>query len=212
MHQSNFMAYRIQDIYSFEQFPSMAEFLINLEKNQWKRHNPKKKVSVKGKRSLTIDYKNKSIFVKLDFSMILREQYLVQLDIQRRDFETLKFKNSSGKNEPSCFVSINDSDDKYTIQSILFVKDTGGESEKILFVTTVLDMENRFKEIGRGRKPADRQSRQSGNDWADDDDWDDDDDDDDDWDDEGYGGRPPADDRSDSMNPESPRYNPTSRR
>ena len=82
------MAYRIQDIYSFEQFPSMAEFLINLEKNQWKRHNPKKKVSVKGKRSLTIDYKNKSIFVKLDFSMILREQYLVQLDIQKRDFET----------------------------------------------------------------------------------------------------------------------------
>ena len=71
MHQSNFMAYRIRDIYSFEQFPSMAEFLDNLEKNQWKRHSPKKKVSAKGKRSLTIDYKNKSIFVKLDFSKIL---------------------------------------------------------------------------------------------------------------------------------------------
>ena len=116
------MAYRIRDIYSFEQFPSMAEFLDNLEKNQWKRHSPKKKVSAKGKRSLTIDYKNKSIFVKLDFSKILKEQNLVQLDIQQRDFATFKFKNTRGKNEPSCFVSINDSDDKYTIQSILFVK------------------------------------------------------------------------------------------
>ena len=207
------MAYPIRDVYTFEQFNSMAEFTDSLENNQWKRHNPNKKVKIKGKQTLGIRLQNKGkkgIFVRLDFSKILKEQNLKQLVTQQRDFETFKVKNKRGKNEPSCFVSIDDSGGKYTIQSILFVKDKGNESEKILFITTVLDMENRIKEIGRRRRPAHRRSNQQQSD----DDWDDDDwDDDDDWyAGEGYGGRTPADDRSDSMNPESPRYNPTSRR
>ena len=207
------MAYPIRDVYTFEQFNSMAEFTDSLENNQWKRHNPNKKVKIKGKQTLGIRLQNKGkkgIFVRLDFSKILKEQNLKQLVTQQRDFETFKVKNKRGKNEPSCFVSIDDSGGKYTIQSILFVKDKGNESEKILFITTVLDMENRIKEIGRRRRPAHRRSNQQQSD----DDWDDDDwDDDDDWyAGEGYGGRTPADDRSDSMNPESDRYNPTSRR
>ena len=207
------MAYPIRDVYTFEQFNSMAEFTDSLENNQWKRHNPNKKVKIKGKQTLGIRLQNKGkkgIFVRLDFSKILKEQNLKQLVTQQRDFETFKVKNKRGKNEPSCFVSIDDSGGKYTIQSILFVKDKGNESEKILFITTVLDMGNRIKEIGRRRRPAHRRSNQQQSD----DDWDDDDwDDDDDWyAGEGYGGRTPADDRSDSMNPESDRYNPTSRR
>ena len=201
------MAYPIRDIYTFEQFNSVTEFTDSLENNQWKRYNPNKKVKIKGKQTLGIRLQNqgkKGIFVKLDFSKILKEQNLKQLATQQRDFETFKVKNKRGKNEPSCFVSIDDSEGKYTIQSILFVKDKGDESEKILFITTVLDMENRIKEIGRRRRPAHRRSNQRQSD--------DDDDDDDYWyDDDQSGGRTPADDRADSMNPESPRYNPSSR-
>ena len=155
------MAYPIRDVYTFEQFNSMAEFTDSLENNQWKRHNPNKKVKIKGKQTLGIRLQNKGkkgIFVRLDFSKILKEQNLKQLVTQQRDFETFKVKNKRGKNEPSCFVSIDDSGGKYTIQSILFVKDKGNESEKILFITTVLDMENRIKEIGRRRRPAHRLS------------------------------------------------------
>ena len=202
------MAYPIRDVYTFEQFNSMAEFTDSLENNQWKRHNPNKKVKIKGKQTLGIRLQNKGkkgIFVRLDFSKILKEQNLKQLVTQQRDFETFKVKNKRGKNEPSCFVSIDDSGGKYTIQSILFVKDKGNESEKILFITTVLDMENRIKEIGRRRRPAHRRSNQQQSD-DDDDDWYDDDDDDDWYDDSG--GRTPNDDRSDSMNPNSHRYNP----
>jgi len=205
------MAYPIRDVYTFEQFNSMAEFTDSLENNQWKRHNPNKKVKIKGKQTLGIRLQNKGkkgIFVRLDFSKILKEQNLKQLVTQQRDFETFKVKNKRGKNEPSCFVSIDDSGGKYTIQSILFVKDKGNESEKILFITTVLDMENRIKEIGRRRRPAHRRSNQQQSDDYDDyDDYDDDDDDDDDWYDDS-GGRTPNDDRSDSMNPNSHRYNP----
>ena len=202
------MAYPIRDVYTFEQFNSMAEFTDSLENNQWKRHNPNKKVKIKGKQTLGIRLQNKGkkgIFVRLDFSKILKEQNLKQLVTQQRDFETFKVKNKRGKNEPSCFVSIDDSGGKYTIQSILFVKDKGNESEKILFITTVLDMENRIKEIGRRRRPAHRRSNQQQSD--DYDDYDDDWDDDDDWYDDS-GGRTPNDDRSDSMNPNSHRYNP----
>ena len=202
------MAYPIRDVYTFEQFNSMAEFTDSLENNQWKRHNPNKKVKIKGKQTLGIRLQNKGkkgIFVRLDFSKILKEQNLKQLVTQQRDFETFKVKNKRGKNEPSCFVSIDDSGGEYTIQSILFVKDKGNESEKILFITTVLDMENRIKEIGRRRRPAHRRSNQQQSD-DDDDDWYDDDYDDDWYDDSG--GRTPNDDRSDSMNPNSHRYNP----
>ena len=78
---------------------------------------------------------------------------------------------------------------------------------KILLITTDLDMENRIKEIRRRRRPAhrksnDHQSEQFDDDWDDDDDW---------YYDDLSGGRTPADDRADSMNPESPRYNPSSR-
>ena len=209
------LAFPIRDVYTFEQFNSMAEFTDSLENNQWKRYNPNKKVKIKGKQTLGIRLQNqgkKGIFVKLDFSKILKEQNLKQLATQQRDFETFKVKNKRGKNEPSCFVSIDDSEGKYTIQSILFVKDKGDESEKILFITTVLDMENRIKEIGRRRRPAHRRSNQRQSDDDDDDDRYDDDDDDDYWyDDDQSGGRTPADDRADSMNPESPRYNPSSR-
>ena len=211
------MAHPIRDVYTFEQFDSMAEFNDSLKNNSISKLKPGKQVKIKGKRTLGIKLQNKVIFVKLDFSKILKEQNLKQIDTQQRNFHTFKVRNNRGRNEPSCFVSIDDSGGKYTIQSVLFVKDKGAESEKILFVTTVLDMENRIKEIGRSRRPAHRkakrrstksQSRQSDDDW-DDDDWDDDDD----WyAGEGYGGRTPADDRSDSMNPESDRYNPTSRR
>ena len=202
------MAYPIRDVYTFEQFNSMAEFTDSLENNQWKRHNPNKKVKIKGKQTLGIRLQNKGkkgIFVRLDFSKILKEQNLKQLVTQQRDFETFKVKNKRGKNEPSCFVSIDDSGGEYTIQSILFVKDKENESEKILFITTVLDMENRIKEIGRRRRPAHRRSNQQQSD-DDDDDWYDDDYDDDWYDDSG--GRTPNDDRSDSMNPNSHRYNP----
>ena len=71
------MAYSIRDVYTFEQFNSMAEFTDSLENNQWKRHNPNKKVKIKGKQTLGIRLQNKGkkgIFVRLDFSKILKEQ------------------------------------------------------------------------------------------------------------------------------------------
>ena len=58
--------------------------------------------------------------------------------------------------------------------------------------------------MGRNRKPVVRRKKQKNSRgteeyWDDDDDW---------YADEGYGGRTPNDDRSDSMNPNSDRYNP----
>ena len=215
------MAFPIRDVYTFEQFSSMAEFTDSLESNQWIRHYPDKKVKIKGKQTLGIRLQNKGnkgIFVKLDFSKILKELDLKQPEKIQPDFETFVVKNKHGKNAPSCFISIDDSGGKYTVQSILLVKDKEDESERILFITTVLDMKNRINEIRRRRLPSHRLPRQSNDDddsYYDDDDDDDDDDsyfddddDDDDWWDYDSGGRTPNDDRSDSMNPNSHRYNP----
>ena len=138
----------------------------------------------------------------------MKREKLIQIKKEQQEFETFKVENKQGKNESSCFISIDDSKGKYTIQSIIFTKDIEGKFEKILFITTVLDIENRIKEMGRNRKPVVRRKKQknyTGNEEY----WDDDDDDDDDWyAGEGYGGRTPNDDRSDSMNPNSDRYNP----
>jgi len=202
------MAYPIRDVYTFEQFNSMAEFTDSLESNQWIRHNPDKKVKIKGKQTLGIRLQNKEtkgIFVKLDFSKILKELDLKQPEKIQPDFETFVVKNKHGKNVPSCFISIDDSGGKYTVQSILLVKDKEDESERILLITTVLDMKNRINEIRRRRIPSHRLPRQSNDD---DDDSYYDDDDDDDWWDYDSGGRTPNDDRSDSMNPNSRSYNP----
>tara|TARA_Y100000588_G_scaffold96423_1_gene104448 strand:- start:71 stop:688 length:618 start_codon:yes stop_codon:yes gene_type:complete len=204
------MAYRIRDKYTFEEFDSIEEFSTSLKDNKWKRHIPTKKVKIKGRETLGIrlqDKGTKGIFVKLDFSKILKEVGMEKPVKQQPDFETFLVKNKHRKNEPSCFISIKDSGGKYTIQSLLSVKGKGKESVKILLITTELDMENRIKEIRRRRRPAhrksnDQHSEQFDDDWDDDDDW---------YYDDLLGGRTPADDRADSMNPESPRYNPSSR-
>ena len=204
------MAYRIRDKYTFEEFNSIEELSTSLNDNKWKRHIPTKKVKIKGRETLGIrlqDKGTKGIFVKLDFSKILKEVGMEKPVKQQSDFETFLVKNKHRKNEPSCFISIKDSGGKYTIQSLLSVKGKGKESVKILLITTELDMENRIKEIRRRRRPAhrksnDHQSEQFDDDWDDDDDW---------YYDDLSGGRTPADDRADSMNPESPRYNPSSR-
>ena len=204
------MAYRIRDKYTFEEFNSIEEFSTSLNDNKWKRHIPTKKVKIKGRETLGIrlqDKGTKGIFVKLDFSKILKEIGMEKPVKQQPDFETFLVKNKHRKNEPSCFISIKDSGGKYTIQSLLSVKGKGKESVKILLITTELDMENRIKEIRRRRRPAhrksnDQHSEQFDDDWDDDDDW---------YFDDLSGGRTPADDRADSMNPESPRYNPSSR-
>ena len=229
------MAYRIRDKYTFEEFNSIEEFSTSLNDNKWKRHITTKKVKIKGRETLGIrlqDKGTKGIFVKLDFSKILKEVGMEKPVKQQPDFETFLVKNKHRKNEPSCFISIKDSGGKYTIQSLIeikhdgsffiSIKDSGGkytiqsllsvkgkgeESVKILLITTELDMENRIKEIRRRRRPAhrksnDHHSEQFDDDWDDDDDW---------YYDDLSGGRTPADDRADSMNPESPRYNPSSR-
>jgi len=204
------MAYRIRDKYTFEEFNSIEELSTSLNDNKWKRHIPTKKVKIKGRETLGIrlqDKGTKGIFVKLDFSKILKEVGMEKPVKQQSDFETFLVKNKHRKNEPSCFISIKDSGGKYTIQSLLSVKGKGKESVKILLITTELDMENRIKEIRRRRRPAhrksnDQHSEQFDDDWDDDDDW---------YFDDLSGGRTPADDRADSMNPESPRYNPSSR-
>jgi len=204
------MAYRIRDKYTFEEFNSIEELSTSLNDNKWKRHIPTKKVKIKGRETLGIrlqDKGTKGIFVKLDFSKILKELGMEKPVKKQPDFETFLVKNKHRKNEPSCFISIKDSGGKYTIQSLLSVKGKGKESVKILLITTELDMENRIKEIRRRRRPAhrksnDHQSEQFDDDWDDDDDW---------YYDDLSGGRTPADDRADSMNPESPRYNPSSR-
>jgi len=204
------MAYRIRDKYTFEEFNSIEELSTSLNDNKWKRHIPTKKVKIKGRETLGIrlqDKGTKGIFVKLDFSKILKEVGMEKPVKQQSDFETFLVKNKHRKNEPSCFISIKDSGGKYTIQSLLSVKGKGKESVKILLITTELDMENRIKEIRRRRRPAhrksnDQHSEQFDDDWDDDDDW---------YYDDLSGGRTPADDRADSMNPESPRYNPSSR-
>ena len=215
------MAFRIRDIHSIEEFSSMLEFKEETKKRYSDYGNIQKLVRV-GKRSVEFYHNNHSMYVKLNFSKILKKHNLEELNIQERG----RFINSmSGKlttrngknirNEDSSFIiRVNESENNYTIQSILFVKDRGNESEKLLFVTTAVDLENRIKEVGRGRKAPMREPT-LGNSDDDDDDDDDDwyDDDDDDWyDDDQSGGRTPADDRADSMNQESPRYNPTSRR
>ena len=84
---------------------------------------------------------------------------------------------------------------------------------RIVLVTQIFDLENRIKELSRGRRspgfnnrgvslphPHNLPSRYSHSDshsYDDDDDWYDD-----------SGGRTPNDDRSDSRNPKSHRYNP----
>jgi len=214
------MAFRIRDIHSIEEFSSMLEFKEETKKRYSDYGNIQKLVRV-GKRSVEFYHNNHSMYVKLNFSKILKKHNLEELNIQERG----RFINSmSGKlttrngknirNEDSSFIiRVNESENNYTIQSILFVKDRENESEKLLFVTTVVDLENRIKEVGRGRKAPMREPTLGDSDDDDDDDDDDWYDDDDDWyDDDQSGGRTPADDRTDSMNPESPRYNPTSRR
>ena len=95
------MAYPIRDVYTFEQFNSMAEFTDSLENNQWKRHNPNKKVKIKGKQTLGIRLQNKGkkgIFVRLDFSKILKEVGMEKPVKQQPDFETFLVKNKHRKN------------------------------------------------------------------------------------------------------------------
>ena len=213
------MAFRIRDIHSIEEFSSMLEFKEEIFKKRYSDYGNIQKLVRVGKRSVEFYHNNHSMYVKLNFSKILKKHNLEELNIQERG----RFINSmSGKlttrngknirNEDSSFIiRVNESENNYTIQSILFVKDRGNESEKLLFVTTAVDLENRIKEVGRGRKaPMREPTLGDSDDDDDDDDWYDDDDD---WyDDDQSGGRTPADDRADSMNQESPRYNPTSRR
>ena len=202
-----YMAYPIRDVHTFEEFNSMADLKSSLKKNQWKCIKPKKDVKIKGRQTLRIGSKN-GIFARLNFSNLLKGEKLIQIKKEQQEFETFKVENKQGNNEYSCFISIYVSKGKYTIQSIIFTKDIGGKSEKTLFITTVLDMENRIKEMGRNRKPVVRRKKQKKSRDTEEY-WDDDDDDDDDWyAGEGYGGRTPNDDRSDSMNPNSDRYNP----
>ena len=203
-----YMAYPIRDVHTFEEFNSIADLKSSLKKNQWKCIKPKKDVKIKGRQTLRIGSKN-GIFARLNFSNLLKGEKLVQIKKEQQEFETFKVENKQGNNESSCFISIYVSKGKYTIQSIIFTKDIGGKSEKTLFITTVLDMENRIKEMGRNRKPVVRRKKQKKSRDTEEY-WDDDDDDyDDDWyAGEGYGGRTPNDDRSDSMNPNSDRYNP----
>ena len=216
------MAFRIRDIHSIEEFSSMLEFKEEIFKKRYSDYGNIQKLVRVGKRSVEFYHNNHSMYVKLNFSKILKKHNLEELNIQERG----RFINSmSGKlttrngknirNEDSSFIiRVNESENNYTIQSILFVKDRENESEKLLFVTTAVDLENRIKEVGRGRKAPMREPTLGDSDDDDDDDDDDDwyDDDDDWYDDDQSGGRTPADDRADSMNQESPRYNPTSRR
>ena len=214
------MAFRIRDIHSIEEFSSMLEFKEEIFKKRYSDYGNIQKLVRVGKRSVEFYHNNHSMYVKLNFSKILKKHNLEELNIQERgrfiNSMSGKLTTRNGKNirneDSSCIIRVNESENNYTIQSILFVKDRGNESEKLLFVTTAVDLENRIKEVGRGKKAPMREPT-LGN--SDDDDDDDDDwyDDDDDWyDDDQSGGRTPADDRADSMNQESPRYNPTSRR
>jgi hypothetical protein len=225
------MAFRIRDIHSIEEFSSMLEFIEETKKRYSDYGNIQKLVRV-GKRSVEFNHNNHSMYVKLNFSKILKKHNLEELNIQERgqfiNSMSGKLTSRNGKNirneDSSCIIRVNESENNYTIQSILFVKDRGNESEKLLFVTTAVDLENRIKEVGRGRKAPMREPTLGDSDDDDDDDdgygddgYGDDGYGDDGYDDDGYddfqsGGRTPADDRADSMNPESPRHNPTSRR
>ena len=88
------MAHPIRDVYTFEQFDSMAEFTDSLKNNSISKLKPGlkpgKQVKIKGKRTLGIKLQNKVIFVKLDFSKILKEQNLKQIDTRQRNFRTFK--------------------------------------------------------------------------------------------------------------------------
>ena len=206
------MSFRIRDIHSIEEFSSMVEFIAEFKKRYEDYGNVQKLVRV-GKRSVSFYHNNYSMYAKLNFSKILKKHNLEELNIQERgrfiNSMSGKLTTRNGKNirneDSSCIIRVNESENNYTIQSILFVKDRENESEKLLFVTTVLDLENRIKEVGRGRKPPMRGPTLGDSD-DDDDDWYDDDDD---WyDDDEPSGRTPNDDRSDSMNPNSNAYNP----
>ena len=216
------MAFRIRDIHSIEEFSSMLEFKEEIFKKRYSDYGNIQKLVRVGKHSVEFYHNNHSMYVKLNFSKILEKHNLEELDIQERgrfiNSMSGKLTTRNGKNirneDSSCIIRVNESENNYTIQSILFVKDRGNESEKLLFVTTAVDLENRIKEVGRGRKAPMREPTLGD---SDDDDDDDDGYGDDGYDDDGYddfqsGGRTPADDRADSMNQESPRYNPTSRR
>ena len=95
------MAYRIRDKYTFEEFNSIEEFSTSLNDNKWKRHIPTKKVKIKGRETLGIrlqDKGTKGIFVKLDFSKILKEIGMEKPVKQQPDFETFLVKNKHRKN------------------------------------------------------------------------------------------------------------------
>jgi hypothetical protein len=225
------MAFRIRDIHSIEEFSSMLEFKEEIFKKRYSDYGNIQKLVRVGKRSVEFNHNNHSMYVKLNFSKILEKHNLEELNIQERgqfiNSMSGKLTSRNGKNirneDSSCIIRVNESENNYTIQSILFVKDRGNESEKLLFVTTAVDLENRIKEVGRGRKAPMREPTLGDSDDDDDDDgygddgYGDDGFGDDGFDDDGFddfqsGGRTPADDRADSMNPESPRHNPTSRR
>jgi hypothetical protein len=217
------MAFRIRDIHLVEEFSSMLEFIEEMKKKYYNDYGNIQKLVRVGKRSVEFYHNNHSMYVKLNFSKILKKHNLEELNIQERgrfiNSMSGKLTTRNGKNirneDSSCIIRVNESENNYTIQSILFVKDIENESEKLLFVTTAVDLENRIKEVGRGRKAPMREPTlgdSDDDDDGDDDGYDDDDDDDDWYDDDQSGGRTPADDRADSMNPESPRHNPTSRR
>ena len=225
------MAFRIRDIHSIEEFSSMLEFKEEIFKKRYSDYGNIQKLVRVGKHSVEFYHNNHSMYVKLNFSKILKKHNLEELDIQERgrfiNSMSGKLTTRNGKNirneDSSCIIRVNESENNYTIQSILFVKDRGNESEKLLFVTTAVDLENRIKEVGRGRKAPMREPTLGDSDDDDDDDgygddgYGDDGFGDDGFDDDGFddfqsGGRTPADDRADSMNPESPRHNPTSRR
>ena len=110
--------------------------------------------------------------------------------------------------------SITNDETSATVKSIIFHPDDAkmDENKRVLLVTQFFDLENRVKEMRRSRRspgfnnrgvslphPHNLPSRYSHSDSHsnDDDDWYDD-----------SGGRTPNDDRSDSMNPNSDRYNP----
>ena len=121
------------------------------------------------------------------------------------------------EDEPAIYegmiYSITSDENSATVKPIIFhPEDAMMEGHmRIVLVTQIFDLENRIKELSRGRRspgfnnrgvslphPHNLPNKSRSNDsHSYDDDWYDDD-----------GGRTPNDDRSDSMNPNSDRYNP----
>ena len=125
------MAFRIRDIHLVEEFSSMLEFIEEMKKKYYNDYGNIQKLVRVGKRSVEFYHNNHSMYVKLNFSKILKKHNLEELNIQERgrfiNSMSGKLTTRNGKNirneDSSCIIRVNESENNCPTFNVITSKD-----------------------------------------------------------------------------------------